>query len=224
VKYQAAVVFSRLILAGCVAEVPGPLAPDRVLYNGKIVTVDEDFSIVQAVASKEGHFIAVGSDAHILPLVATRTERIDLEGKTVLPGFHDFHVHLAHRVSEPPEPLIQTLSEARSIAEIVDVVRRKVAATPPGELAWIPRGPRMAQIQEKRWPTRYDLDPVSPENPVILALGGDQANVANTLALAAAKIDRNTRQPYTRRTLRRVSPGPQDRTADRCRNRVCRIS
>ena len=195
-KYPASVILLLLILAGCASEVPEALAPDVVLYNGKIVTVDEDFSIAQAVAIKEGRFIAVGSDAQIFPLAAARTERVDLEGKTVLPGFHDSHVHLAHRVSEPPEPLIQAFSETRSIAEIVDVVRRKVAATPPGELVWIPRGPRKAQIEEKRWPTRYDLDPVSPENPVILALGGDQANVANSLALAAAGIDRTIRQPY----------------------------
>ena len=195
-KHQTSVVLLLLIWAGCAAEVPDVLAPDLVLYNGHIVTVDEDFSIVQAVAIKEGHFIAVGSDAQILPLAAVRTEKVDLEGKTVLPGFHDSHVHLAHRVSEPAEPLIQSLNEARSIAEIVDVVGRKVAATPPGELVWIPRGPRLEQIEERRWPTRHDLDPVSPRNPVIIALGGDQANVANTLALAAAKIDRNTRQPY----------------------------
>ncbi len=55
-----------LVLAGCASEVPGVLAPDLVLYNGHIVTVDEDFSIAQAVAIKEGHFIAVGSDAQIL--------------------------------------------------------------------------------------------------------------------------------------------------------------
>ncbi|MEE8348225.1 MAG: amidohydrolase [Acidobacteriota bacterium] len=185
-----------LILAGCAPEIPDVLGPDLVLYNGKIVTMDEDFSIVQAVAIKEGRFVAVGSDAQILPLAAVQTEKVDLEGKTVLPGFYDSHVHLAHRVSEPPEPLIQTFSKARSIAEIVEVVGRKVAATPPGEMIWIPRGPPLAQIEEKRWPTRHDLDPVSPENPVLLGLGGDQANVANSLALAVAGIDGSVRQPY----------------------------
>ena len=195
-KGPGLVVVLLLILAGCAAEVPDVLAPELVLYNGKIITVDEEFSIAQAVAINQGRYIAVGSDAQILRLAAARTEKVDLEGKTVLPGFHDSHVHLAHRVSEPPEPLIQALSEARSIAEIVEVVSRKVAATPAGELIWMPRGPRLAQIEEKRWPTRDDLDPVSPENPVVLGLGGDSANVANSLALAAAGIDRNIAQPY----------------------------
>ncbi|MDA2934452.1 amidohydrolase [Acidobacteria bacterium AH-259-D05] len=185
-----------LILGRCASDVPGALAPDMVLHNGKIVTVDQDFSIAQAMAIKEGRFVAVGSDAQILALAGAQTEIVDLEGKTVLPGFHDSHVHLAHRVAEPPEPLIQKLGEAKSIAEIVEVVRQKVAATPPRELVWIPRGPRIEQIEEKGWPTRHDLDPVSPENPVIVAFGGDQAIVANSLALAAAKIDGNTPQPY----------------------------
>ncbi|MCZ6877348.1 MAG: amidohydrolase [Acidobacteria bacterium] len=187
----ALVLFSR-----CASDVPEALAPDLVLHNGKIVTVDEDFSLAQAVAIKDGHFVAVGSDSEILALAAAQTEKVDLEGKTVLPGFNDSHVHLAHRVGEPPEPLIQEFSNARSIAEIVEVLRQKVAATPPGELVWIPRGPSMQRIAEKRWPTRHDLDPVSEGNPVILAFGGDLVNVANSLALAAAQINRNTPQPY----------------------------
>lgn len=195
-KHRASVLLLLAISSSCAPEIPEVLAPDLVLFNGKVVTVDGEFSIAQAVAIKDGRFIAVGSDAQILPLAAGRTEKVDLEGKTVLPGFHDSHVHLAHRVSDPPEPLIQVLSEARSIAEIVDVVRQKVAATSPGKLIWISRGPRLAQIEEKRWPTRYDLDPVSPENPVVLGMGGDSANVGNSLALAAAEIDRNIRQPY----------------------------
>ena len=169
-----------------------------VLHNGKIVTVDGEFSLAQAVAIKDGRFVAVGSDSEILALAGAQTEKVDLEGKTVLPGFNDSHVHLAHRVGEPPEPLIQEFSNASSIAEIVEVVRQKVAATPPGELVWIPRGPSIQRIAEKRWPTRHDLDPVSEENPVILAFGGDLVNVANSLALAAAQINRNTPSPTSK--------------------------
>ena len=157
------------------------LAPDLVLHNGKIVTVDQDFSIAQAVAIKNGRFVAVGSDSEILALAGAQTERVDLEGKTILPGLNDSHVHLAHRVGEPPDPLIPKFAQAKSIAEIVEVVAQKVAVTPPGEVVWIPRGPRLQRIQENRWPTRYDLDPVSPENPVILAFAGDQVNVGNSL-------------------------------------------
>lgn len=188
-----------LLAAGthCTSSVPEILAPDRVLHNGKIVTVDESFSIAQAVAIKNGRFVAVGSDSEILPLAGAGTERMDLEGKTVLPGFNDSPLHLVWPVGQAPDPAIQELGKARSIAEIVQVVRNKIAATPSGELVLIPFGPvRVNQIEEKRWPTRRDLDPVSPEHPVILTFAADYVYVTNTLGLETAGIDRNTPQPY----------------------------
>ena len=122
---------------------------------------------------------------------------MDLEGKTVLPGFNDSHLHLVWPVGQAPDPAIQELGKARSIAEIVQVVRNKIAATPSGELVLIPFGPvRVNQIEEKRWPTRRDLDPVSPEHPVILTFAADYVYVTNTLGLETAGIDRNTPQPY----------------------------
>ena len=133
-------IFLLLVLNHCAPAVPDALAPDLVLHNGKIVTVDEDFSIAQAVAIKDGRFVAVGSDSEILSLAGADTEQVDLEGNTVLPGFNDSHLHLAWPVGEPPNPAIQELGKARSIAEIVEVVRQKVAVTPPGELVWMPGG------------------------------------------------------------------------------------
>ncbi len=185
-----------LVLSHCSSAPPDVLAPDMILHNGKIVTVDGDFSIAEAVAIKDGHFIAVGSNGEILSLAGAVTETFDLEGKTVLPGLHDSHIHLAQRVADPPNPLIAKMSQARSIQEIVEVVRQQVEATPDGELVWLPRGPSINRIEEKRWPTRHDLDPVSPDNPVILTFAGDYANVANSAFLKAARIDRNVYQPY----------------------------
>ena len=107
-----------LVLSHCSSAPPDVLAPEMILHNGKIVTVDEDFSIAEAVAIKNGHFIAVGSNSEILSLAGAATETFDLEGKTVLPGLHDSHVHLAQRVADPPEPLIAKFSQARSIQEL----------------------------------------------------------------------------------------------------------
>ena len=84
-----------LVLSHCSSAPPDVLAPDMILHNGKIVTVDEAFSIAEAVAIKNGHFIAVGSNSEILSLAGSGTETFDLEGKTVLPGLHDSHIHLA---------------------------------------------------------------------------------------------------------------------------------
>jgi predicted amidohydrolase YtcJ len=122
---------------------------------------------------------------------------MDLEGKTVLPGFNDSHLHLSWPVGEPPDPAIQQLGKARSIEEIVELVRQKVAVTPPGELVWMPGGvARVEQIQEKRWPTRHDLDPVSPDNPVIVIFSADHVYVTNSLGLSRAGINRRSVQPH----------------------------
>ncbi len=188
-----------LFFTQCGSNIPGALAPDLVLYNGKIVTVDQDFSTAQAVAIKNGLLVAVGSDQEVLALAGSGTERMDLEGKTVLPGFNDSHLHLSWPVGEPPDPAIQQLGKARSIEEIVEVVRQKVAATPPGELVWMPGGvSRVEQIQEKRWPTRHDLDPVSPDNPVIVIFSADHVYVTNSLGLSRAGINRRSVQPHAR--------------------------
>lgn len=194
--YSSLLIGLLLILPQCTTYLPEALSPDLVLHNGKIVTVDSEFSIAQAVAIKNGRFLAVGSDKDILELVGPTTEVVDLTGKTVMPGLHDSHVHLAQRVAEPAEPLMEKLSQSESIAQIVDVVHQKVKKTRPGELVWLPRGPRVDQISEKRWPNRHDLDPISPENPVIVTFAGDYVNVANTLALKAAGIDHTVTQPY----------------------------
>lgn len=183
--------------SACTPSVPDVLAPDRVLHNGTIVTVDEDFSIAEAVAIKDGLIVAVGSNSEILALAGFSTERMDLEGKTVLPGFNDSHLHLAWPVGEAPNPAIRELGEAGSIGEIVDIVRREVEAASPGELVWIPFGPGMTlQIKEKRWPNKTDLDPVSPENPVIVTFAADGVYVTNSMGLSQANINRRTPQPY----------------------------
>ena len=67
------------------------LRPDAILFNGKIVTVDKNFSIAQAVAVKDGKFVAVGANDRIKSTAGSHTEMVDLEGKTVLPGFNDPH-------------------------------------------------------------------------------------------------------------------------------------
>ena len=184
-------------LSGCASTVPEGLAPDMVLHNGKIVTVDESFSIVQAVAIKDGRLIVVGSDSEVLELADAGTEVMDLEGKTVLPGLHDSHLHLAWPVGEAPNPAIPELASARSIGEIVDIVRREAEAASPGELVWIPFGPAIVDmIEEKRWPNKFDLDPVSPDNPVIITFAADGVYVANSVALEKANLNRRTPQPH----------------------------
>jgi predicted amidohydrolase YtcJ len=175
------------------------LKPDMVLLNGKIVTVDKDFTIAEAVAIKNGRLVAVGSNADIKALVGKHTQVTDLEGRTVLPGFIDPHAHFAHKVGKAPDPFEDMFAEATSIEAIRRAIQGKVAQTPPGELVWFSRGVnRPDQLAEKRWPTRRDLDPISPDNPVLLGFASDHVTIVNSALLNKVGIDKNTPQPGTK--------------------------
>jgi len=190
------------ILVGCGADL-GVLHPDTLLFNGKIVTVDEDFSIAEAVAIKDGRFVAVGSNSQIRSLAGDRTEMVDLEGRTVLPGFNDPHLHFAHTLGFVVDELSTKYRQASSIGEILAVVQEKVEQTPPGELVWFFLGPSSpSRLEEGRYPNRKDLDPISPQHPVFLEYAGNGANAsANSLALKKAGITRRTPQPSTQGLL-----------------------
>ncbi|MCH6570773.1 MAG: hypothetical protein IH794_11765, partial [Acidobacteria bacterium] len=81
IPIRLSLVLSLILFSQCTSNVPDVLAPERILHNGKIVTVDQDFSIAQAVAIRNGRFLAVGSDSEILALAGAQTEKVELEGK-----------------------------------------------------------------------------------------------------------------------------------------------
>ncbi|MDA2935160.1 amidohydrolase, partial [Acidobacteria bacterium AH-259-D05] len=198
--------FLTLVLLGCLTSCGGDLGelhPDTILFNGKIVTVDEDFSITEAVAIEDGRFIAVGANAEIRGLAGARTEMVDLEGRTVLPGFNDPHEHFAHSLGFVADDLTKKFRTSKSIKEILAVVQEKIDQTPAGEMVWFFLGPGSPDaLEEGRFPTRHDLDPISPQHPVLLEFGGSGANSsANTLALRKAGISRRTPQPSTKRLI-----------------------
>ncbi len=149
------------------------LYPDKIFFNGKIVTVDRKFSIEEALAIKDDRFIAVGRSSEILPLAGPNTVKYDLEGKTVVPGFIDTHPHLAHA---GPRSKIPTLKGLMSIEEIKGVVKALAQRMPPGQ--WIITAPIgdppyffgiPETLKEKRYPNRWDLDEVSPDHPVYIS-------------------------------------------------------
>ena len=175
------------------------LKPDKVMFNGKIVTVDKDFSVVEAVAIKDGKFVAVGSNAEIRALIGPNTEQIDLEGKTVLPGFIDPHVHFAHKVGKIEDEYEEMFSQANSIEEVRRALQLKVRETPEGEIIWFSKGPSQRQMGTDRWPNRYDLDPVSPNHPVIMGFASDHVTIVNSkLIEMVGTITKDTPQPTTR--------------------------
>lgn len=167
----------------------GPLfAATLILHNGKVVTLDPQNSIQQAVAIDNGRILAVGSNEAVLALRKPDTQVIDLRGRMVLPGLIDPHVHaLGGALSEFREPL----PPLDSIAAIQKHILEKAKTTPKGEWIVVPRTlpPR---LREMRMPTRADLDVVTT-HPV--AFDGSYVWSANSLALKISGITRDTPNP-----------------------------
>ncbi len=173
-------------LVSCGRGGPSGLPADTILVGGRIALVDDAFTIVEALAIRDGKVAAVGTSVEISGLRSERTRVIDLKGKTVLPGFYDSHLHVR---ADPARSV--NLGEARSVEEIQEKVREKAVELGPGE--WV-TGWDWAEddLQEKRRPTRADLDAAAPENPVTLTRAGGHSSVANSLALSLAGIARAT--------------------------------
>lgn len=168
-----------LVLAALSAQ-----AADVVLRNGKIVTVDTDFRVVQAMAIKDGLITAVGSDAEIASMIGQATKVIDLKGKMVLPGLIDSHVHpqgASQYEADHEIPPMETISD------VLDYVRDRASVVPAGE--WIVlQQVFITRLREQRFPTREELDSVAPKHPVFFRTGPDGS--ANSLGLAENGIDK----------------------------------
>ena len=166
---------------------------DLVLLNGKVVTVDPDFSIAEAVAVKDGRIIAVGSTAEIAETAGEGTEVIELEGRMVLPGLIDSHLHMLG-TSLTISMIDCRTPPMKSIADIIAAVRERAEKAEPG--VWIQgRGWDQAKLSEHRNPTRWDLDEAAPDNPVYLTRTCGHIVVVNSKALEIAGITRHSPQP-----------------------------
>jgi len=164
---------------------------DLVFVNGKVITVDEARPLAGAVAVQDGKIIAVGDNAAVKDTVGSKTEVIDLRGKTLLPGFNDSHLHL---VFAGVNQLQVNPGGCRSIGDLAEMVRAKTATEPAGQ--WIVgHGWDQNLFREGRFPTRHDLDPVSPEHPVAMARTCGHVTVVNSRALELAGITKDTPDP-----------------------------
>jgi predicted amidohydrolase YtcJ len=167
-----------------------PAGPaDLIVHRAKVVTVDAKSSIAQGVAVRNGHVVAVGTDAAVLKLQGPNTKVIDAGGKTVLPGLFDSHVHPSGVVSSEvgdPIPLL------RSIPEVLDYIKQRAATTPKEQ--WIViRYAFPSRLKEARFPTKAELDSVSPDHPVLYHAG--PAGLANSLALKMSGVTKDTPHP-----------------------------
>jgi predicted amidohydrolase YtcJ len=160
---------------------------DLLLHNGKVLIVDDVFSIRQAIAVRDGKVVEVGGEELIKKYQADRV--IDLHGRLLMPGFIDTHIHISGDSRRYVE-----LAGTKSIEELKNKARSKAKELGPGE--WITGyGWAEDDFADNRLPSRLDLDEAAPQNPVVLSRAGGHSVVANSLALKLAEITRDTPNP-----------------------------
>jgi len=142
---------------------------DTILINGKILTVDNQSSIREAMAIREGRIQAVGATADIRKLASPATRTIDLQGRTVIPGLIDSHMH-AIRAALSFSTEVNWIG-ARSLPEALSRIRDAAKTMKPGSWLIVAGGWNVDQFQERRRPTQAELIAAAPENPVYVQLG-----------------------------------------------------
>ena len=174
---------------------------DTVYMNGNVITVDDSFSAASAFAIKDGSFIFVGDDAGAREHIGPLTFVVDLDGKTVIPGLHDAHIHIrfGERELYPRIPDIRAnIGEWASVERMQDVVRRSLATgagmRPGPEPRWLVLRGWMSDVWEPPEWRKELIDAVAPDNPVYI-IRYTHGSAANSKALELAGIDRNTPDP-----------------------------
>lgn len=169
------------------------LGAETVLRDGKIITVNENDTIAEALAIKYGRIAYVGTNEGVEPFIAEHTNVIELKGRCVTPGLITTHEHFLRYGLNALYGIDLWYPKVKSIEDIVKAVEEKVADTPKGEwiFGW---GWDENLLKEKRYPNRWDLDAVSPDNPVYLGRVYQKIAV-NSLALKLAGITKNTQDP-----------------------------
>ena len=162
---------------------------DMILHNGKIITVDDSFSIAQAVAIENARIIAVGTDAEIGKLARKTTKIIDLGGRSVIPGLIDAHLHPE---SASLSELDDAIPDLHSIADLLDWIKKQTEIRDKNE--WIIH-PKLffTRLRDMRQPGLEELDEAAPENPVFL--NGSFGGMINSRAMEISGIDEKINHP-----------------------------
>jgi predicted amidohydrolase YtcJ len=165
---------------------------DLVFKNGNIYTVNDRNPRAEAIAVKAGRVIFVGSNKDAKVYESQSTRVIDLGGNTVVPGLTDSHYHLS---GVGAREMNLNLEGITSLEDFLAKVKERVELARPGE--WITgRGWIETFWKPPVFPTRWDLDKVSPDNPVVLTRADGHGSVANSAAFKIAGVDKNTPGPF----------------------------
>ena len=171
--------------AGAGAQAP---RADLILWNARVLTVDSAFTIAEAVAVRDGRIVAVGRNREVRALSGPRTRELDLQGRTVVPGLADGHLHDAGG-----GPDID-LSSTRSLHELLAIIGAAARRAAPGDVLFTNNDWHEAQLREQHLPYRADLDRVSAGVPVVVVRGGHEM-ILNSAALARWGITEQTASP-----------------------------
>ena len=167
-------------------------APDMILHNGKITTLDRSNPNPEAVAIRDGRFSAVGDAREILPTAGPGTKVIDLGGRRLIPGLIDNHLHIIRGGLNYNMEL--RWDGVRSLADAMAMLKAQAAVTPPPQWVRIVGGFTEQQFAEKRLPTLEEINAAAPDTPVFILHLYDRA-LLNAAALRAVGYDKDTPNP-----------------------------
>jgi predicted amidohydrolase YtcJ len=184
-RYLLQVLLALVVAAPYQREPP----PSHIFHTGKIVTVDPQFRIAEAIAIRDGRIVAVGTNADIVKLAGAGTQQVNLGGKTVLPGLIDSHVHAP---SASMYEFEQPVPDMENVEDVLSYFRARAKTTVPGR--WITLSQVfITRLREQRYPTRAELDRAAPRHPVAFRTGPDAS--LNSMALSMSGIDAKFRVP-----------------------------
>ena len=178
----------------------GAETADAIYLNGTILTINDTLPTAEAVAVKDGKILAVGSEVEVLKTVGESTKKINLAGKTMLPGFVDSHGHTyiiglqatTANLLPPPDGAGKDIASLQAL--LTDWAANNEEAV--NKVGWIAGfGYDDSQLTEQRHPTRDDLDKVSKDLPVIIIHQSGHLGVANSKALDIAGVTAETKDP-----------------------------
>ena len=166
--------------------------PDLILYNGKIATQDATHSFAEAIAVHDGRVLAVGTDKDIRALGAVGTQVINLEGRTVIPGLNDSHMHVIRGGLNFNMEL--RWDGVPSLADALRMLKEQAARTPAPQWVRVVGGWSEFQFKERRMPTLDEINRAAPDTPVFVLHLYDRA-LLNKAALRAVGYTKDTPNP-----------------------------
>jgi predicted amidohydrolase YtcJ len=180
-------------------------APDLVLHSGLITTLDPSKPTADALAIKDGQFLAVGNSREVVPLAGPTTQIIDLKGKRVLPGLIDNHLHIIRGGLNFNMEL--RWDGVPRLADALGMLKKQVALTPPPQWVRVVGGFTEHQFAEKRLPTIEELNAIAPDTPVFILHLYDRA-LLNAAALRVVGYTRDTPPPVGGEIVRDAAGNP----------------